>query len=83
MTLLEYINSMTRPQQAEFAARCGTTPGYMRLVAYGKGRRAGESLAISIDRESAGVVSMENLRPDIDWHHLKERLAQEVTGDAR
>lgn len=70
MTLLEFLNSKTTEDQAQFARACGTTIGYLRLIAYGK-RRCGESLAINIDRESSGQVSLDEMRPDVDWEHVR------------
>lgn len=70
MKLLEYLHSQTTENQADFATRCGTTIGYLRLVAYGA-RRCRESLAINIDRESGRAVKMEVLRPDVDWDHVR------------
>ena len=54
----------------DFAERCGTSVGQMQHVARGH-RRAGESLAINIERESGGVVRCETLRPDVDWAYLR------------
>lgn len=75
MTLLAYLNSLSVENQTDFAIRCGTTAGYMRLVAYGN-RRCRESLAINIDRESGGIVKMEVLRPDVDWEHVRSQGMQ-------
>lgn len=72
MTLQDFLNNKTTAEQAVFAHACGTTVGYLRLIAY-KARRCGESLAINIDRESGGLVSLEELRPDVDWDHVRQR----------
>jgi len=53
-----------------FAKRCGTSTGQLKQVAGGY-RRAGESLAINIERESGGAVRCEDLRPDVDWEYLR------------
>lgn len=71
MLLRDYIRGMDKDQLAEFAAACDTTPGQIRQVAYNPSRRAGESLAINIDRESGGAVPCEELRPDVDWGYLR------------
>lgn len=72
MGLNEYFKSLDATSRREFAHRCGTSLGYLQLVVYGH-RRAGESLAIAIDRESGGTVTVEELRPDVDWAYLRNR----------
>lgn len=74
-SLLSYLNSLSVGEQTDFAGRCGTTIGYMRQVAYGN-RRCRESLAINMDRESGGAVRMEELRPDVDWDHVRSQATQ-------
>ena len=69
MRLKNFYLSMTIEERDAFAARCGTTLGQIRNVAYG--RYCGEALAISIERESHGVVRCEDLRPDVDWAYLR------------
>lgn len=69
MQLKDFYLSMTADQRDDFARRCGTTLGQVRNVAYG--RNCGEALAISIERESQGVVRCEDLRPDVDWAYLR------------
>lgn len=59
------------PDRPEFAHRCGTTHKYLNMVAHGQKQRVGESLAIAIDRETAGAVRCEDLRPDVDWPYLR------------
>lgn len=54
----------------EFAQRCETTAGQIKQVA-GEFRRAGESLAINIERETGGKVRCEELRPDVDWAYIR------------
>ena len=69
MSLKEFYLSMPIEQRECFAARCGTTLGQLRNVAYG--RQCGEALAINIERESLGAVRCEDLRPDVDWGYLR------------
>lgn len=71
-TLLSYLNSLAPEQQRDYAARCGTSVGYLRK-AISIGQRLGESLCISLDRESGGKVRCEDLRPDVDWDYLRSR----------
>jgi DNA-binding transcriptional regulator YdaS (Cro superfamily) len=75
MTLKDFFTALPVKERIEFAARCGTTYQQLKNVAYG--RPCGESLAINIERESAGQVRCETLRPDVDWGYLRgtERLA--------
>lgn len=64
-TLRTYLNSMTRTDQEAFAARCGTTVGYLRK-AISVGQVLRETLALAIERESGGGVPLSSLRPDFD-----------------
>lgn len=68
--LRTFLNSMTRAEQDEFAARCDTSIGYLRK-AISTGERMRESLVINLERESGGVVLCESLRPDVDWAYLR------------
>ena len=75
MELRAYLKQIAIRKGTEvekFADRCETTVGQLRQVA-GKHRRAGEKLAVNIERESAGKVSCETLRPDVDWKVLRGR----------
>ena len=80
MKLRNYLKQLnTKEALRDFARRCETTVGQLKQVA-GKHRRAGESLAINIERESAGAVKCEELRPDVDWAYLRastEPVSQE------
>lgn len=71
MEFREYLNSLNKKNELNnFASRCGTTPGQLKQIAYG-GRRAGESLAINIERESGKLFTCEYFRPDVDWAYLR------------
>lgn len=76
--LKRYFRSLPPAQREDFSRRCGTTIGYMQLVVGGH-RRCRESLAIAIDRESGGVVTVEELRPDVDWAYVRTRTPAEAT----
>lgn len=69
MEFKPYFLSIPTAERAAFAARCGTSSAHLRNIAYGK--TCGEALAIAIDRESGGQVTAEELRPDVDWAHLR------------
>jgi DNA-binding transcriptional regulator YdaS (Cro superfamily) len=84
--LLTYLNGLQPPEQADFAARCGTTVGYLRKTCSTR-QRLGEGLCINIERESSGVVRCETIRPDVDWAYLRnsepaEPLAQSERAQA-
>jgi DNA-binding transcriptional regulator YdaS (Cro superfamily) len=68
--LRKYLNSLDLDEQAAYAARCGTTVGYLRKALSTKERIA-ESTAIALERESGGAVSVESIRPDVDWAYLR------------
>lgn len=57
------------------AAACGTTLGHLRNVAYGK--LCGEALAMNIERYTNGVVTCEELRPDLtdQWSYMRRTVA--------
>lgn len=75
MTLLNYLKTLSKTDLAAMADRCSTSPGQLKQIAYGN-RRASVSLAVSLDRETSGSVSCAELRPDIDWKHLRSALSQ-------
>lgn len=70
MSLHTYIKGLDKDGLVDLAARCDTTPGQLKQIAYGN-RRANGGLAVSIERETKGQVTCEQLRPDIDWAYLR------------
>ncbi len=74
MNLLEYIKPMSKEALGAFAFKCGSTPGQIKQVAYG--RRASAELAIRIDKASGAVVTCEAIRPDIDWGYVRNASRQ-------
>lgn len=70
MTLLEFIKNLEGAALQQFAENCSTSVGQLKQVAYGH-RRANAQLAIAIDRNTAGEVACEEVRPDIDWQYLR------------
>ncbi len=70
MTLKDFLKTLDSSQQSVFAESCGTSIGQLKQVA-GEFRRAGEALAINIERESGGKVACESLRPDVDWNYIR------------
>lgn len=70
MNLHEYIKQLGKVELEAFAARCRTSVGQLKQVAY-KHRRPNAGLAIDIERESGGAVTCEELRADVDWAYLR------------
>lgn len=74
--LREYMNSMDKQTQIEFAALCrpkgkSTTRGQLRLICCGS-RTCSPELAVEIDRVTGGRIRMEHLCPDaIDWEYVR------------
>ena len=68
--LRRFLNDLPKEEQLRFCDKCGTSLGYLRK-ALSTGQLLGESLCINIDRESAGRVTVESLRPDVDWAYLR------------
>lgn len=71
--LHEYLKTMLPSEQRKFAYRCGTSLGYLRK-AISVGQKIGVELAVAIQRESCGVVRVEDLRPDVDWRGFRRTL---------
>lgn len=63
-TLRAYLASLSPDAQIRYAARAGTTIGYLRK-ALSKGHRFDGALARRLDEESDGVVCRYELRPDV------------------
>ncbi len=66
-------NLKTDDARDAFAFRCGTSKGYLKLVMYGN-RKCSAALAISIDRESLGVVPCDDLCPDVDFQYVRNQV---------
>lgn len=64
--LRAYLKGLSIDEQRSFAARAGTTIGYLRK-ALSVGQSLGASIVIALERESHGAVRAEQLRPDIEW----------------
>lgn len=63
-TLRAYLATLSPTEQSDYAARAGTTIGYLRKALSTKPRLDG-ALARRLDEESAGAVSRHDLRPDV------------------
>lgn len=71
--VLAYLATLQPAEREAFAARCGTTVGYLRKAA-SVGQRLGENIAICIERESNRAVTVEQIRPDVDWASIRSTL---------
>lgn len=69
---LEYLKGLSPEQRAVLADRCDTSVDYLFQLGYGN-RRPKPELAVSLDRETQGVVTCEEWRPDVDWAYLRSR----------
>ncbi len=69
--LKQYLNSLTKEQQASFAKSCKTTIGYLR-TAISDQRTFKTKLAIAIEKQSAGVVRVEDIVPEADWSFIRK-----------
>lgn len=72
MKLLDYLHTMTPEKREGFAMLCGVSMGHLNNVAYGY-KTVGAEIAIAIERESAGAVTVEEMRPDMDWAVVRAR----------
>ena len=63
-TLRAYLSTLSPAEQAAYAARAGTTIGYLRKALSVKPSLDG-ALVRRLDEESGGAVSRHDLRPDI------------------
>ena len=94
-SLHAYLLALPLSERLEFAARCGTSLGYLyKAISRAKSRRGrlgrgglrghkfGAELAVAIERESGGKVRCETLRPDVDWRALRNTAAEVVAEEA-
>lgn len=70
MSLHAYIKVLDKAKLDDLAVRCDTTAGQLKQIAYGN-RRASVVLAVSLERETQGSVTCDQLRPDVDWAYLR------------
>jgi DNA-binding transcriptional regulator YdaS (Cro superfamily) len=72
--LRDYLNSLSTEEQADLAQRCETSVGFLRKAISIKQDISAETV-IALERETNGEVRCEDLRPDIDWHVLRNTAA--------
>lgn len=75
--LRKYLNSLSQSERADYAARCGTTVGYLRKALSVKPEFS-MKLAVALDRESGGQVPCETLLPEADWGYLQRKSADQI-----
>lgn len=68
--LRKFLNSMPVEMQIVFAANCRTSLSYLRKI-ISMEREPRADLAIAIDRNSRGAVTVEDVSPGIDWGYLR------------
>lgn len=73
-TLRDYINRLSTDEQNEFAARAGTTIGFLRKAISVK-QKLGEGICIRLVKASEGSLTPEDLRPDVDWDVVRDSRA--------
>jgi DNA-binding transcriptional regulator YdaS (Cro superfamily) len=64
MTLTEYFKTDIRGAKAEMASHLKITPTWMSLLIAGR-RKASPVLALAIEEATGGLVTKQELRPDI------------------
>lgn len=64
MTLSDYFKTDVRGAKAEMAAHLGITPTWLSLLISGR-RKASPVLAMAIEVATDGLVTRQDLRPDI------------------
>jgi DNA-binding transcriptional regulator YdaS (Cro superfamily) len=64
MTLDEYFKTDVRGAKAEMAEYLKVTPTWISLLIQGK-RKPSPYLAVKIEKATSGLVSKEELRPDL------------------
>lgn len=63
MDLKTYLNPLSRAGKEQLAVQLGTSVGFLSQIAYGH-RRCSPDLAIAIERETGGSVTVADLRPE-------------------
>jgi len=64
MTLSDYFKSDIRGAKAEMAEHLRITPTWLSLIISGK-RQASPVLALALENATGGLVTRQELRPDI------------------
>lgn len=75
MKFRDYYYAIPVKRRPVWARRVGVSAGYLQLVAQGA-RQVSERVAIEIEKATAGTVTVEELRPDVDWAYLRATAAR-------
>ena len=67
-----YFDKLSSPERQALAEQCGTSIEYLRLIASGR-RNPKAELAVALERESGGAVTLEDLMPAVDWAYVRSR----------
>lgn len=70
MEIRQYLNSLETVEQHAFASACGTSVNYIRKAAC-IGQKFDAALAVRMDRHSKRAVTVDELRPDVDWDYVR------------
>lgn len=70
--LKNYMKGMTTEQKQEFAKSCSTSLGNLNQIIYVNGK-CSASLAIRIDKASAGAIPCDDLCPDADFEYIRQK----------
>jgi DNA-binding transcriptional regulator YdaS (Cro superfamily) len=73
MELKTYLTPMTPDEREVLAGKCGTTRGHLQNVMYGQ-RACAPELAVSIEQQTEGKVTRQELRSD--WKAIWPELAE-------
>lgn len=68
MNFKSFFFALEVEQREAFAQACDTSSGHLRNIAYGK--NCNVKLGVAIERESKGVVRVEDVCPDCDWQYV-------------
>lgn len=70
--LISFLNGKPKSEQEAFATVCGTTIGYLRKAA-SVNQRPAAGLCVAVESATDGVVTCEDLRPDVRWVRIKDK----------
>jgi len=74
MDLDAYLSRPDSESMAKFARRCDFNADQIRQWRYEQdGRRPSPASCVVIERASEGLVTCDDLRPDLVWHRIKDR----------
>ena len=74
-TLRLYLSRLSRVQQEQYAAACGTTVNYLRKHLCRR-TRMDVPLMARLVAQSQGRVTFDSLRADVDWDEVRRLLTR-------